>query len=95
MTEPVEATNETAPETPARGRSRRAGIVLGAVLGVLLLWFALANLQDVKIDFWVSTTRAPLIEVIVISGLLGGLVGGLVRRRRRPASTGSSRRPRA
>jgi len=58
-------------------------MVLTGVVVVLLVWFALANLQDVKIHFWVSTARAPLIGVIVIAGLLGGVIGALLRRRRR------------
>jgi uncharacterized integral membrane protein len=49
---------------------------------VLLVWFALANLRDVRIDFWVFSRQAPLILVIVISGLLGALITALVMRRR-------------
>jgi uncharacterized integral membrane protein len=62
--------------------------VLTGVVAVLLVWFALANLQDVKIDFWIRTSEAPLIEVVLISGVLGGVVGGLLRRRRRPTADG-------
>jgi uncharacterized integral membrane protein len=51
---------------------------------VLLLWFALGNLKSVTIDFWVKDTKAPLILVIAISGLLGALVSVLARRRRTP-----------
>jgi uncharacterized integral membrane protein len=53
-----------------------------AVAVVLLVWFALANLRDVRIDFWVFNRQAPLILVIVISGLLGALIGALLMRRR-------------
>jgi uncharacterized integral membrane protein len=53
-----------------------------AVALILLVWFALANLRDVRIDFWVFNRQAPLILVIVISGLLGALIGALVMRRR-------------
>jgi hypothetical protein len=42
----------------------------------------LANVRDVRIDFWVSSRQAPLILVIVISGLLGALIGALVMRRK-------------
>jgi uncharacterized integral membrane protein len=53
-----------------------------AVAVILLAWFALANLRDVQIDFWVFNRHAPLIVVIVISGLLGALITALIMRRR-------------
>ncbi len=55
------------------------GVLIAAVL---LGWFALANLRDVRIDFWVFNRQAPLILVIVISGLLGALITALVMRRK-------------
>ena len=63
-------------------RRRTATLVGVAVAVVLLVWFALANLRDVRIDFWVFNRQAPLILVIVISGLLGALIGVLVTRSR-------------
>lgn len=63
-------------------RRHQATLVGVAVAVVLLVWFALANLRDVRIDFWVFDRQAPLILVIVISGLLGALIGALVMRRR-------------
>ena len=53
-----------------------------AVAAVLLAWFALANLRRVQIDFWVFNRQAPLILVIVISGLLGALITALIMRRK-------------
>ncbi|MGH8988181.1 MAG: LapA family protein [Acidimicrobiales bacterium] len=77
---------------PAREASRRelrpGRLVLLGVSVVVLVWFAVANLQDVRIRFWVSTSSAPLIVVIVISGFLGAAASGLwswLRRRRRAA----------
>ena len=64
------------------GRGRQARLVGVAVAVVLLAWFALANLRRVQIDFWVFHRQAPLILVIVISGLLGALITALVMRRR-------------
>jgi uncharacterized integral membrane protein len=52
------------------------------VLGILLGWFALANIRNVQIDFWVFHRQAPLILVIVISGLLGALITFLLMRRK-------------
>lgn len=62
-----------------RHQVRLAGV---AVAVVLLAWFALANLRNVQIDFWVFHRQAPLILVIVISGLLGALITALIMRRR-------------
>ena len=63
-------------------RRRQATVIGVGVAVVLLAWFALANLRDVKIDFWVVDRQAPLILVIVISGLLGALITALVMRRK-------------
>jgi uncharacterized integral membrane protein len=67
---------------PAGERRRQAALIAVAVAVVLLVWFALANLRDVRIDFWVFNRQAPLILVIVISGLLGSLIATLIMRRR-------------
>ncbi len=72
---------------PAQGektvdRRRQATLVGVGLAVVLLVWFAIANLNDVRIDFWVFHREAPLILVIVISGLLGALITALVMRRR-------------
>lgn len=68
----------------SRDRKRDTWLVLTGVAAVLLIWFALANLNSVQIHFWVySTHHTPLIVVIVISGLLGAAVALLATRRRR------------
>jgi uncharacterized integral membrane protein len=63
-------------------RRRQATLIGVAVAVVLLVWFALSNLRDVRIDFWVFNRQAPLILVIVISGLLGALITALAMRRK-------------
>jgi uncharacterized integral membrane protein len=92
MTDPMVAPQEEQPSRPARNRSRDVRLVLTGIAAVLLVWFALANLQDVKIRYWLTSSRAPLIVVIVISGLLGAALAGLVsrmaRRRRRTDDEG-------
>ena len=69
-----------------RDRKRDTRLVLLGVAAVLLVWFALANLNSVQIHFWVYTTKhTPLIFVILISGLLGAalaLLGSRYRRQR-------------
>ncbi len=78
--------SDSHPAEPERGqgmdRRRQATLVGVGVAAILLAWFALANLGDVKIDFWVFHRQAPLIVVIVISGLLGALITALVLRRK-------------
>lgn len=75
-------------ERPERHLGRDARLVVTGVAAGLLVWFAVANLQDVDIHFWLASQRSPLIVVIAISGLLGSavtlLAGRLVRRRRQP-----------
>ncbi len=63
------------------GRSRVALIGV-AVAAVFLVWFALANLTKVKINFWIYDRSEPLILVIIIAGLLGGVIGALLMRHR-------------
>jgi uncharacterized integral membrane protein len=69
-------------EEGGRGHGHQARLAGVAVAVVLLAWFALANLRKVQIDFWVFHRQAPLILVIVISGLLGALITALIMRRR-------------
>jgi uncharacterized integral membrane protein len=71
-------------EDDKKGLDRRhqATLIGVAIAVVLLVWFALANLRDVRIDFWFYNREAPLILVILISGLLGALITALVLRRR-------------
>jgi len=63
-------------------RRHQATLVGIAVAVILLVWFALANQRRVRIDFWVFNRQAPLILVIVISGLLGALIAALIMRRK-------------
>jgi uncharacterized integral membrane protein len=62
-----------------RHQFRMVGILLA---GILLGWFALANIRNVQIDFWLFHRQAPLILVILISGLLGALITFLIMRRK-------------
>ena len=76
------------PEEPkVRTRAKELRLVATGVALTLFLWFAFANLQLVHIRFWVASTSAPLIVVVVVSGFLGAVVSGLwswaLRRRRR------------
>ena len=67
----------------AKTERRRQVVLVGvAVAVIVLVWFALGNIHDVSIRFWIYQRRAPLIIVILISGLLGALITALVMRRR-------------
>jgi uncharacterized integral membrane protein len=68
------------------GRSTVALVGL-AVAAIFLVWFALANLKSVKINFWIYDRSEPLILVILIAGLLGALIGALLMRRRTRATS--------
>jgi uncharacterized integral membrane protein len=76
--------SDTSPKQSTPRRIDRNQILI-AVAAVLLAWFAIGNWQSVTIHFWLSTTKAPLVLVIVVSALLGGFVTRLARRRRRSA----------
>ena len=75
----------TPPERSGR-RLRDVRLVLSGVAAALFVWFAVANLQKVPVHFWLSTTSAPAIVVIVVSGAFGfagGLLTSWFRRRNR------------
>jgi uncharacterized integral membrane protein len=72
---------------PTKGRGLDTRRVLVVVAVVLLAWFAIANSQSISVHFWITSTRAPVVVVVVIAAALGGLVGWFARgRRRQPRS---------
>jgi uncharacterized integral membrane protein len=73
----------TGKEPAPRDRKRDARIGLIVAAAVLLVWFAIDNHRSVSIHFWVHTSKAPLIVVIVIAAVLGALIGLFVQRRRK------------
>jgi uncharacterized integral membrane protein len=77
------------PHAP-RDRKRDTRMVLLGVIAVLLVWFAVINLQNVQIHFWLHTSRAPLIVVVVITAVLGGGIAALMLRRRNQSSNTQS-----
>ena len=52
------------------------------ILAVILIVFALLNTQDVRVHFIVRTVETPLILVIVVSALLGFVIGWFLARHR-------------
>jgi uncharacterized integral membrane protein len=74
---------------PGGGRSEpvkppRSGIsfhqVLIAILAVILIAFAIANFNSVKVNFLLFDTRARMVTVIVVAAGLGFVIGYFVGR---------------
>jgi uncharacterized integral membrane protein len=76
------------PEAHIERRSRREKARTGAlvILAILATLFAVLNVEEVKVNWIFGSGRAPLIIVIVISLLVGIVLGHfaerLTRRRR-------------
>lgn len=54
--------------------------VLIAIAVILLVAFAVANFRPVSVSFLLFTTRARVVTVIVVAGILGFLAGYFVGR---------------
>ncbi|WP_280665080.1 MULTISPECIES: LapA family protein [unclassified Kitasatospora] len=57
-------------------------VITGVVIAALVLWFLLANLNSVKIQFWLFTVTTPLWIALAGTLLVGGVVGYLLKGRR-------------
>jgi uncharacterized integral membrane protein len=85
MSAPLEHESGTA-QRPAAAKRSRAGVARSStlvVLAVLITLFAAFNLDEVKVHWIVGSGRAPLIIVIVISLLVGGVLAYFGERRTR------------
>lgn len=56
-------------------------IAIGGI-GILAIWFLFANLDRVKIQFWVFTVTAPLWITLLVTLVAGGALGWLLKGRR-------------
>jgi uncharacterized integral membrane protein len=70
------------PEPPPKGRDLKSKTIAALAVAVLLIAFGLSNRNDVPIDWLVGTTDTPLIIVIVVSAVLGAIIGGAAVRGR-------------
>jgi uncharacterized integral membrane protein len=74
------------PNRESRDRQVRSGpsarAVFIGVLVVLFVWFAVANLHDVKVTLFVAEKKVSLIVALLISVALGFGVGYLTARAR-------------
>jgi uncharacterized integral membrane protein len=73
-------------EGPQKERAYLSKTIAAVAVAILLLAFGLSNRHDVRIDWLVTTTQTSLIVVIIISAVLGAILGALaVRGRSRKA----------
>lgn len=87
MSFPHDPEVERSQPEPSGNRRRDIRLVVLGVLLALGIWFALANTEDVKIRFWVVTTRTPVVSALAIAAVFGVALGVLFGRRfRRPSS---------
>jgi uncharacterized integral membrane protein len=72
------------PDSPApRSSANTTRLVVLGIAVILLVWFALANSARVEVDFIIFDRDARLIYVIIVSAVLGAIIGALIRRSRR------------
>jgi uncharacterized integral membrane protein len=69
-------------ERPPKQRDYLSKTIAAVAVAVLLIAFGISNRNDVPIDWLVTTTKTPLILVIVVSALLGAILGALAVRGR-------------
>ena len=70
------------PDPAPKRRDLKSKTIAALAVGVLLIAFGLSNRNDVPIDWLVGTTDTPLIIVIVVSAVLGAILGGAAVRGR-------------
>jgi uncharacterized integral membrane protein len=75
---------------PKRGARVPAKVIVTLVILAAALWFIFANTQDVKVRLWVPTVSAPMWLVLLVTFVVGMLLGlitpRLMRRRRAKAA---------
>jgi len=69
------------PESARRSRRQQTRTVAVLILAVAITLFAVLNVNEVKVDWVVGSGHAPLIIVIVISLLIGVVIGHFAERR--------------
>lgn len=63
--------------------TERTRLIVGAVIVILLVWFAVANRNRVRIDFILFDRHTRVIYAIIVSAVLGAVADRLILRRRR------------
>jgi uncharacterized integral membrane protein len=70
------------PPKPPKQRDYVSKTIAAVAVAFLLIAFGLSNRNDVRINWLVTTTTASLILVIIVSAVLGAILGGLAVRSR-------------
>jgi uncharacterized integral membrane protein len=70
------------PDPAPKERDLKSKTIAAFSVAVLLIAFGLSNRNDVAINWLVGTTDTPLIIVIVVSAVLGAIIGGATVRGR-------------
>ena len=88
MTDEARTTGSRGSTTRAAARDvgRVVRLVIGAVMLVLLTLFVVVNTDDVTVGFLVGEVTLPLVVVLLVTAVLGGLISSLFfasRRRKR------------
>ena len=88
MSDESTTTGDRASTTRAAARDvgRIVRLVVGAVVLVLLTLFVVVNTDDVTVQFLVGEVTLPLVIVLLVTAVLGGVISSLFfasRRRRR------------
>jgi len=73
--------DQAQPKAARRTRREQTRTVALLILAVLITVFAFLNLKQVKVDWIVGSGRAPLIIVIVVSLIIGVVLGHFAERR--------------
>jgi uncharacterized integral membrane protein len=75
-------------ERPPKERDYLSKTIAAVAVAILLIAFGLSNRNDVRINWLVAKTSTSLILVIIVSAVLGAILGGLaVRSRSRRAGS--------
>ena len=82
MQEPPEGPKREGPKRVEPGWRPTAREVLGVLVLVLILVFALVNLEDAPIDLVVGQVTLPIFFVIAVPALIGFVIGLLFQHRR-------------
>jgi uncharacterized integral membrane protein len=84
---------------PKRGARVPPRVIVTILILAATVWFILANRQDTKIKLWVPTVTAPMWLVLLVTFVVGMLLGlitpRLVRRRRTKAAARAAARSQA
>ena len=75
------------PDRPPKERHIASKTIAAVAVAILLIAFGLSNRRDVRIDWLVTTTTASLILVIIVSAVLGAILGALAVRGRSKRTT--------